>query len=153
MTSLTRIIPNVTWRRHADGFETAVVFEPGWNDHMGETGVHGMDIRFVMRGPKGAVQFTMTTGWVPGERGTDPMVSRLFPMGMDLGYYAYSPQREGQEQDRRECPYLDGQACFYDGSALPAEPILEAFVTLGEPPVWKALRNRHDDLHATILGA
>jgi hypothetical protein len=92
----------------------------------------------------------MSTGWVPGDKGIDARISHLFPMATDIGYHAHSPQREGQEQDRRECPYLDGQACFYDGSGLQAEPVLEAFIHRGDVAIWEALRERHDSLHATI---
>lgn len=152
MTELTRTTPGVNWRDTGGGFETAVMFETGYNDRGGQHGVHGMDIRFLLRGPNGAIQFVMTTGWVPGDRGVDPTVAHLFPMGMDLGYHAHSPQRDDHVQDRRECPYLDGRPCFYDGSPLNAEPVLKAFITRGDVAVWEALREYHDSLHATILG-
>lgn len=153
MTELTRTIQAVNWRPIADGFETAVVFEPGWNDRDGQHGVQGMDIRFLLRGPKGAAGFLMTSGWVPGEKGVNPSVATLFPMAMDVSYHAHSPQHDGHEQATAKCPYLDGQRCFSSGSFLAADPILEAFIVRGETVVWEALRERHDELHATILGS
>lgn len=143
----------VRWVPLEDGFQTAVVFEPGFNDRGGEYGVHGMDFRFLLRGPNGAVGFSMSTGWVPGEKGVNPAVAGLFPMAMDVSYHAHSPQRDGHDQARSDCPYLDGQPCFSDGAFLAAEPILEAFITRGDVAVWEALREWHDSLHATILGA
>lgn len=154
MTDITRVAPAPPrWVRLEDGFETAVVFEPGYNDRGGEYSVHGMDFRFLLRGPRGAVGFMMSTGWVPGERGVNPMVAGLFPMGMDVSYHAHSPQREGHERATEKCPYLDGQSCFSDGSFMAAEPVLEAFITRGDAAVWEALREWHDDLHATITEA
>lgn len=141
----------VRWAPFEDGFQTAVVFEPGYNDRGGNYGVHGMDFRFLLRGPRGAVGFLMSSGWVPGEKGVNPTVSTLFPMGMDISYHAHSPQREDHEQASAKCPYLDGQTCFSDGAFMAAEPVLEAFIVRGDAVIWEALREWHDNLHATIL--
>lgn len=143
----------VRWVPLEDGFETAVVFEPGYNDRGGDYGVHGMDFRFLLRGPKGAAGFVMTTGWVPGERGVNPGVAGLFPMAMDVAYHAHSPQREGQERSAEKCPYLDGQPCFSEGAFMAAEPVLAAFIVRGDAAVWETLREWHDNLHATITEA
>lgn len=153
MTEITRIAPAPPrWVPLEDGFETAVVFEPGYNDRGGDYGVHGMDFRFLLRGPKGVAGFVMSTGWVPGEKGVSPSVASLFPMPMDVAYHAHSPQREGQERSIDKCPYLDGP-CFSEGSFMAAEPVLKAFIVRGDAAVWEALRQWHDDLHATITEA
>lgn len=154
MSEITRAHPSpIRWVPLEDGFQTTVVFEPGYNDRGGNHGVHGMDFRFLLRGPKGVAGFMMSSGWVPGEKGVNPSVSTLFPMATDISYHAHSPQREGHERATESCPYLDGQPCFSDGSFMAAEPVLEAFIVRGEAAVWEALRQWHDDLHATITEA
>jgi hypothetical protein len=142
-------IPTVlapAWAPADDNFERAVVFESGWNDRGGQYGVHGMEIRFLLRGPKGVAQFVMNAGWIPGEKGISPRLADYFPSGSDLGYHAHVPQYDGAMEGRSECPYLDGKPCFYDGSGLQAEPVLTDFIQRGEVAVWEALRERHDDL-------
>jgi hypothetical protein len=136
----------VQWYPGADGFERAVVFEPGWNDHGGRYGVHGMRIQFLLRGPKGVTLFLMGTGWVPGDKGVDGRVADLFPFASDVGYHAHVPQYEGAMGGRSACEYLDGVPCFYDGSGLSAEPIMADFIRRGDVAVWEALREWHDGL-------
>lgn len=129
-------------------FERAVVFEPGYSDPGPRgpqwCGKHGMDIRFLLRGPKGVTQFLMFTGWVPGEEATDARVADSYPMGADVGYHARIPQHEDQwGQDN--CEYL-GERCFYDGSGLYATEVLARFRVEGDAAIWAVLREWHDDL-------
>ena len=144
----TRVKVTPTFYRDLDDerFERAVVFEPGYSDPGPRgpqwCGKHGMDIRFMLRGPKGVTQFLMFTGWVPGEEGVDPRISDLYPTAADIGYHARVEQYEDQ-WGQEECEYL-GAPCFYDGSGLAAEAVMERFLTDGEPAVWRALRERHD---------
>lgn len=154
MSQTNRAAPSpVRWIEFEERFQTAVVFEPGYNDRGGRYGVHGMDMRFLLRGPNGAAGFLMATGWVPGEKGVNPSVASLFPMPMDISYHAHSPQHEGQERSTTQCPYLDGQPCFSDGAFMPAEPVFEAFIVRGDVAIWEALRDWHDNLHTTISEA
>lgn len=142
-------------------FRRSVIFEPGYN-YLHETGPnrrgqHGMQIRFVLTWPEGAVQFLMGAGWTPlGE--VDEAVtedepchvdhwhhfsgSRFgqvnTPSGYDIGHHWRTPTYEG-EQTYGPCSYLGGDECYYDGSGLRAEPILRDFIAKGEPAVWRAL--------------
>lgn len=147
--SAERTLPDPVWAPTGDGFERAIVFEQGWNDRGGQYGVHGMEIRFLLRGPKGVTQFAMNTGWIPGEKGVSPTLADYFPSGSDLGYHAIEPQYDREMEQiggRESCPFLDGKPCFYDGSGLQAEPVLADFIQRGEVAVWEALRERHDGL-------
>lgn len=68
-------------------------------------GIHGMEIRFVLRGPLGAVQFLLFTNWMM------PHIAKKYehskectkydfctnrPMPADLGYHSLKPTYEGQ---------------------------------------------------------
>jgi hypothetical protein len=145
-----RFMPkSVDWIPHKDGFERAVVFEPGYNAR--ETakngparnyGVHGMSIRFLLRGEKGVIQFLMNTGWVPAEP-MSPRVADLYPSGFDLGYHSLVEQYEGMTS-MGPCEYLDGKECYYDGSGLQADPVLAVFIQEGADGVWPLLEERYE---------
>ena len=126
--------PKLIWRAREDGLEQAVVFEPGYNKRGSQYGVHGMGIRFLLRGPKGCTQFVMNTGWVPGES-MGLTTFNMFPMAVDLGYHAVVPQYgdlNDPDEDWRpytlDCVYLPSGKCYYDGSGLNAEPVMVAFI-------------------------
>lgn len=141
--------------------ERTISFEVGY-DHRsfpedcggGGHGQHGMSIRFVLKGPAGAVQWLVNMHhWVPGNvhyghvETTDNQPVSLVPlkypqvgdgMATDLGYHSPREMYEGQYGPREDCEYIDGP-CWYDGSGLNAEPILEAFLSHGPHAVWAAL--------------
>ena len=141
-----RVVAPVVWHATDDGFERAVVFEPGYNlRHLEGYGVHGMGIRFLLRGPKGATQFLMNCGWVPGEK-MPASLAEHFPSGSYLGYHARRPQYEGASDGSRACEWLGGGTCYYDGSGVAADDVLTAFIAEGEPAVWRTLREWYDRL-------
>jgi hypothetical protein len=140
--------------------ERRIVFEVGY-DHRafpdecggGGHGQHGMNMRWVLIGPKGAVQWLVyMTNWVPGnvrhgEVGAEHPVSivpvnRVIGDGMaaDIGYHSPVPLWEGQEEyGHMKCELLPEGECYYDGSGVNAEPLLEAFLAHGPHAVWAAL--------------
>lgn len=132
------------WYRAGDA-ERAVVFSPGYRTDRKSYGRHGMEVTWLLRGPKGVTQFKMFTGWEPGlDRHSERMVNA--PMGADLGYHAFVPQYEGQEP-MDSCDYLPGQpTCYYDGSGLMADDLMHEFLIHGEQVIWNRLAERHDDL-------
>jgi len=137
----------VRWFPHNDVLQRAVVFEPGFacpvtggHGH----GIHGMQIRWLLRGPRGAVQFLVFTDWVPGRK-TDPATAFMFPMGADLGYHAVVPQYEG-DSGPRPCEYLPGGQCYCDGSGLQAMDLMPEFIAWGEPAIWAVLEERYASL-------
>lgn len=137
------------WLDTGDGFKRAIVFEPGYldpNTGPKSYGRHGMGIRFLLAGPKGVAQFLMNTGWVPGVKGVPARVADYDPSGWDVGYHAHVPQYEGHEGGGA-CEYMPGgEPCYYAGSGLAAEPVMEAFIREGDPAVWSVLREWHDSL-------
>jgi len=134
--------------------ERRIQFVPGYNKRSTQYGVHGMGIRFLLVEELGTVQFVLNTGWIPGEtaRQRYPAVSRanssspretagLFPMAVDLGYHwRTNPHPDSEYAYKTEkCEALDGADCWYDGSGLSAERVMEKFIDEGEPAVWKEL--------------
>ena len=142
----------IRWFPYNEILERAVIFEPGYDDPApGRYGRHGMEIRWLLRGPRGAAQFLMHTGWVPGVKGVAPQVSHIFPMAVDIGYHARVPQYEGAEEWglHENCAYIGGK-CYYDGSGLQAEEIMKRFIVDGETVIWAALEARYAALKMNI---
>ncbi len=95
-------------------------------------GIHGVDLRMVLKGEKGATQFVLYTGWHlphvqkelikkefanPSLLGIEMLAE---PLPADLGYHSPTPQFEGQS-NMGDCDILEGGDCYYDGSSLNAE--------------------------------
>lgn len=105
-------------------------------------GIHGLDVWFVLKGPKGAVQFAVNFGVYL------PSVTHVTPgdiYGFDVGCHSLVPQYEGQTE--RECEHLPGGKCYYDGSGTAADEwAREIFGTVGRPPeevLWPMLEKEY----------
>jgi hypothetical protein len=112
----------------------------------GSHGKHGLEILFIVKGDDGAVQFNLSTGWMPQRvamssinyRDVDEWCNRG-PMPFDLGYHSKTPTYEGSEPAQKSCEWCDGQPCYYDGSSLNANDAMYALVNGGEDALWKFL--------------
>lgn len=137
-------------------FTRRVTFEAGY-DHRafpeacggGGHGQHGMTVRFVLLGAAGATQFVFNLShFVPGNasrgkvRTGHSAVEAAY--AVDLGYHWPTPRYEGQTSF--DCDVLAAGQCFYDGSGLNADPILEQFLAGGPPAVWAALGSYYREL-------
>ncbi len=104
-------------------------------------GIHGMNFRFLLKGPEGIVQFLFYSGImlpaVADELAEKAMGFRTW-MGADLGYHSPKPVWEGQAE--MPCDLMPTGKCYYDGSGLQAEVVADAFVSEGEDAVWKYMR-------------
>lgn len=131
--------------------EKIINFEPAYDKRSSDPkknyGIHGVSIRFVLKGDKGAVQFLMYTPWhLPSVDKSGWPESLNEPMAADLGYHSLMPRYDGQSVIQKECPYLDGRPCYYDGSGLNAEPVMETLIAEGSDGVWKKLEEFYAEL-------
>lgn len=112
-------------------------------------GIHGMNLRFVLKGDKGATQFIVYTNWhlphVQKELEDKGTVCLIAPMPADVGYHSPIPQYEGQEPISEDCEYIGGP-CYYDGSGLRAISVFERFTAEGADAVWKELEEEYNRL-------
>ncbi|QGZ16779.1 hypothetical protein PBI_DEWDROP_132 [Microbacterium phage Dewdrop] len=126
-------------------------------------GIGSMMIRFLLHGPRATVQFVMSTGWVP-EKVPVPGYSfsewhHSAPTGFDVGYHADEPISEdmrdwsgGSDGQGRSCEYRPGGKCFYDGSGLAADALLERFMFEGHAAVWEELERYYlEQFHVVEL--
>ena len=106
-------------------------------------GIHGMDLKFVLKGELGATQFLVYTPLhlphVADELFNSPerKYNPFRGMGADLGYHSYKPMWDDQKP-MSDCDIL-GCDCYYDGSGLAAEELYVSFLQQGEPAVWRKL--------------
>lgn len=126
-------------------------FDRRHSDDNKNYGIHGLDVWFILKGPKGAVQFAVNFGvYLPHVEAEFKAKPSAWPresiMGIDVGYHAMEPQYEGQTQ-MEDCTVMGDKPCFYDGSALRAEEwAKEIFAVRGEVPeklLWKKLEEEY----------
>ncbi len=140
--------------------ERIVEIEPAYDkrntDPKKNYGIHGASMRFLVRGPRGVIQFLIYTNWhLPNVH--EELVSKcqpdrsygryctLAPMAADIGYHSPVPMYEGQEPISDSCPYLNGVKCYYDGSGLNAQRYFDIMVSEGHESLWKALEQYYED--------
>lgn len=129
-------------------------FDKRSKDPKKDYGIHGCELRFVLKGKDGAVQFVLYTNWqlphVTEEFITKPIKDnidlkvRFLPLPADLGYHSPIPQYKDQEP-MGPCEYLDGKSCYYDGSGLAAEEVFKLMLKEGSDGVWKKLENYYKE--------
>ena len=143
--------------------ERIIHFRPAFDkrnpDKSKDYGIHGMEITFVLKGTEGAVQWKIHTNWqlphVQREMRAwryayDAEFDKIYPEGYDLGYHSRTPHYEGQTA--RKCDILDGE-CYYDGSTLNAEPLVEPFLREGDTAVWRELTAYYEQTFAVAPAA
>jgi hypothetical protein len=144
----------VRWSPRPDGLEESVQFVPGYNCPVPHGhGVHGMEVRWHLRGPAGAVWLAMITDWLPGDRwpghGLSPDgINRnweMYPAGFGLGCHARVPQYEGHDLSERDCCEIGGP-CYSDVSLSGADEPVKRFIAEGEQVIWDALESRYAEL-------
>ena len=112
-------------------------------------GFHGLNIRFLVKGSGGAVQFLLSTDWLPQQVKPDSISHRSinswtnnlgrYPYPMDLGYHAKKPKYKGQTIAQDSCEFCGGEPCYYDGSTFNASDAMYALVNGGDEALWKFL--------------
>lgn len=136
-----------------DGFERIIEFVPAFDrrdkNPAKNYGIHGVELRFILKNESGAVQFVLYSGMhaksVRDEHRHDLGWAGNMSMAADLGYHAPTPQYESHTS-KADCPYLDGRPCFYDGSGLDAEKPFTVFTDEGEDALWAYLAEYHKEI-------
>lgn len=117
-------------------------------------GIHGFDIWFILKGPKGATQFMFSIHsflphiereerpkWIA--KGSD---YKKTISGYDVGYHSLIPQYEDHAESN--CDLFPGQKCYYDGSSLLADKwVQEIFSIRDKHPderVWEMLEEEYN---------
>jgi hypothetical protein len=127
----------------------SVSFSPAWDKRNPEPGknygIHCAEIRFAVKGDRGAVSFLVFTGWhLPhvqeqfrGDR--DSYITR--PRGASIDYHSFAPLYEGQNAMTESCAMLDGKPCYCDGSCCAADDLFLVLIRDGEAAMWAELES------------
>ena len=121
-------------------------FDKRHTDPKKNYGVGCVSVWMILKGKKGAIQFSFTTGlYLPHvlkewkEKDYYPM-----PMGVDVGYHSYVPMYKGQKPMEEKCDVLRCN-CYYDGSSLKASKWFKIFLEQGEEKIWEMLEKEYKD--------
>lgn len=129
-------------------FTRTISFRPAFdkrNTNAGKNyGIGSVELKFILKDDKKqAMQFMMISGWnlqhIRREREGNVPTS-VYPLAADIGYH--SPVMVEHVTPMDDCSITGGK-CWYDGSTLGAEPIMERFLAEGEDAVWEELENHH----------
>ena len=112
-------------------------------------GIGGAHLGFYYGNPvDGVVLFAMLTDWYPPTLAREMKSRRartcdIFPMAAGLGYHSPAPRCEGQGE--MKCDRLEGDLCYYDGSGLNAQRVMDMLLTEGSEAAWKLIEEYWDD--------
>lgn len=95
-------------------------------------GIHGCDLKMVLKGKEGAVAFSIFTGWqLPGVGDTEAI-------GGYLDIHRESPGYEGHT-GVNNCAYLPGRLCYMTSSSLQSNTLFELLRREGSESVWSEM--------------
>lgn len=104
-------------------------------------GIGSVRMLFVLKGDKGAVTFSCSTGmYLPqqvAEHGSKPWRGWQ-PMGFGVWYCSPHPTHEHQSP-REACEWLDGKPCYGGGSCLASDEVMPVLLNEGDEGVWRKL--------------
>lgn len=137
-------------------FTRTIVFTPAFDkrniDPRRNYGIHGVEMRWYLKGPCGVIQFVVYTNWqLPhvNEERDERTVSHEYahllcrPMASDLGYHSPFPMYDCQSLTTESCELLEGKPCYYDGSSLAADDVLDLLIREGGEAVWARLEKEY----------
>lgn len=111
-----------------------------------DCGIHGVDLRMILKGELGAVEFSVFTNWhLPHvakelrERMSSETYILYEPIPASLGFHSYKPIYENQKPTSEICEFLNNKPCYYDQSSLISERIFNILVEKGSDAVWEEL--------------
>ena len=131
--------------------ERIMTLEPAYDRSDEGYGTHCVSLRMVVKGPLGATQFVLYTGWflpdtLAAWREANAPSFLRDPLPADVGYHSPLPMYDGHEPMIDECKFVDGP-CYYDGSGLRAKDWFEQkLLTGGSEAVWEALEEEYTRL-------
>lgn len=88
----------------------------------------------VLSGDLGCITFEVNTAWYP-----DSVDFLSKAKGAIIGYHCHKPQFEGHQPSEHDCAWIDFKPCYFDLSALQADPAFTALLHDGTEGAWKIL--------------
>ncbi len=127
-----------------DTLQRIIKFKPAFDKRDSEPsknyGIHNMEMFMVLKGPLGAISFTVYTGWYLEHLD----IKDFKPQGGCICYHSPHAQYEDQSISEAKCEFLDNKPCYCDCSYIAADYLFHKFVAEGEDTVWIELQNRYE---------
>jgi hypothetical protein len=143
-------------------------FEPGFSgivevvgayDHLtgngkskrADAGHHGVELRFTLKGPSGAVSLTVFTDWMLAssrewlEKRFPDDAAKRYPTMATVVSHSPTQLHEHMTRSRDACPYVEGGTCYGDVSFSMSDDWLEDFIAGGTDFLWPKLREVYRD--------
>jgi len=139
-----------------NNFIKEVTFSPAWDKTNPTINRHCVEIIFLLKGEKGAIQFLLLSGWFlpESEQAFNHMIingqfNPFKPFPADLGYHSYIPMYK-KHFPEENCAFLDGCRCYYHGSSLMAQRVYDRLLREGDKGVWDELEKSYQDTFADV---
>jgi hypothetical protein len=130
-------------------FERVVRVRPAYDHLASGGGIGACSVLFLLKGPHGAVDFSLYTGWhLPSalehlQRFPAHGHGRYAPMGVQVAYHARTPQYEDHGVCQQSCEWLDGAPCYSDGSFIQGSEWMAKLIERGTDWLWPALEQEY----------
>lgn len=125
--------------------ERSVTFHPAFDKRSDvpskNFGINGVEIHFLLKGPAGAVGWSLITTWdlphVEKELDAKTVFWHRKPTTGPVAVHSPVPKWEGHEA--RECEYIAGGKCFSDASYLAGDDAFRELRERGDKGIWEYL--------------
>jgi hypothetical protein len=134
--------------------ERIVQFSPAFDkrdpDPKKDYGVGCVKLNMVVKGPNGAVNFCVQTGWflpsvIANWKLSGMWCSSLEPLPSDLSWHSLTPQYAGHEQSKEACAWLGyGVHCYCSSTIVGAQPVFDLMLIGGSEAVWRRLEEEYE---------
>jgi len=114
-------------------FERHIDIVPAYDKRGAGYGRHCADMFFVLKGPNGAVDLHVFTGWELPRLRDDPGPGAV---GAYLRFHSPKPQYQGDVVSVEACACLDGKPCYCGVTSMGAEPVFDILVEQGLEALW-----------------
>ena len=128
-----------------------IIIKPAFDkrnpDPAKDYGIHGCNMIFYLKGPKGVAHFVISTNWhlphVAEYLLANSLIDldfkcRFFPIPAELGYHSPVPIYKGQSKTKCNI-FEQGYCYYYDGSIDAARKVYRILLTSGSDGTWKKL--------------
>lgn len=133
-----------------DSLGRTIEIHPGYDRRPSPEGMHGAEMVFILRGPKGVVTFACFTDWLPKatQQGLMHGVERsgvigIQPKPLEYAFHAPEPSETVRRVMHTDCPYMDGGVCWTELNTNTAEYIRDLLLQGGSDAVWLELETRY----------
>lgn len=124
---------------------------PASDSRAKQGGIHGVDMRMVLSGELGAVDFCIYTGWMLPSVRLEHNLRHYVPDAMPAYVGYHSPHPKYPEQTPQDnCQLIKGDVCYSDVSYTTSDEVFDVLTKKGSDGVWEWLENYYVELFGEL---